>query len=225
VDTVGQIHGLSSGVVLISVAANGENAIVVSPGANMVWSHEAVAKVNRAVAGARLLVVNLEVPPSVVATAVRVARAAGGTVILNPAPHRTGNEECFRNVDFFVPNQIEAAVFAGMEPESVDDWRAIGWRLRELGPRNLVITMGAVGALLVSDDGEALCPGFQVPATDTTAAGDAFVGGLSVALLKKLSLPEVVKYVNACGALALTRVGAQPSLPRAAEVEDFIVIV
>jgi ribokinase len=212
----------ATGVALISVAADGQNAIVVAPGANMAWEDAAVAEVERAVTGCRLLVLNLEVAPSVIARAVRAAKRAGARVILNPAPHRTGDEACFGDVDLFVPNQVEAALFAGLEPGAVRDWGAVGRRLRQLGPRTVILTLGEEGSLIVDEDGERPVPTFPVSAVDTTAAGDAFVGGLAAALLQGPALGEAVRFANACGAMAVTRAGAQPSLPRRADVERLI---
>jgi ribokinase len=188
----------------------------------MAWDESALADVEQSVAGCRLAIMNLEVSPPVIARAVRAARRAGARVILNPAPHRKGDEACFSEVDCFVPNQVEAALFAGRELESVEDWEDIGRRLRALGPRAVVVTLGAEGCLIVSDEGTTRVPGFKVPIVDTTAAGDAFVGGLATALLRGATLPGAVRYANACGALAATKAGAQPSLPQKAEVEQLL---
>jgi ribokinase len=221
-DSVRQVPGGATGVALISVAPNGENSIVVAPGANMAWDESALADVEEAVAGCRLAVMNLEVPPPVIARAVRSARRAGARVILNPAPHRNGDEACFGEVDFFVPNQVEAALFAGKGPSLVEDWEDIGRRLRGLGPRAIIATLGAEGSLIVSSEGTTRVPGFKVSVVDTTAAGDAFVGGLATALLRGATLSGAVRYANACGALAVTKAGAQPSLPYKADVERLL---
>jgi ribokinase len=219
---VRRVVGVSTGVALISVASDGQNAIVVAPGANMAWDEAAMAGVAEAVADCRILVLNLEVPPPVIARAVRVARCGGARVILNPAPHRAGDESCFADVDLLVPNQVEAALFAGMEPDAVTDWTAVGRRLRRLGPSAVVVTLGGEGSLIVTADATTPVPGFSVPVVDTTAAGDAFVGGLAAALLQDAELPEAVRFANACGAMAVTRAGAQPSLPQRIEVDRLI---
>jgi ribokinase len=219
---VRRLAGTATGVALISVASDGQNAIVVAPGANMVWEEAAVAGIEQAVAGCRLLVLNLEVPPSVIARAIRAAKRGTAQVILNPAPHRHGDEACFDAVDLFVPNQVEAALFAGVEPDAVNDWGAVGQRLRQLGPRTVVVTLGGEGSAIVGAEGVTRVSGFPVPVVDTTAAGDAFVGGLAAALLRELPLHDAVRFANACGAVAVTRAGAQPSLPQRAEVERLI---
>jgi len=219
---VRRVAGQATGVALISVAPDGQNAIVVAPGANMAWDEAAIAAVEGAAAACRLLVLNLEVSPPVIARAIRAAKEGGALVILNPAPYRRGDERCFADVDIFVPNEVEAALFAGVEPGAVTDWAEVGRQLRRLGPRTVVVTLGARGSLIVSEDGVAHVPGFEVPVVDTTAAGDAFVGGLATAVLAGSPLPEAVRYANACGAMAVTRAGAQPSLPRRAEVEALL---
>lgn len=219
---VRRVPGAATGVALISVAPDGQNAIVVAPGANMAWDEAALADVERAAAGCRLLVLNLEVPPPVIARAIRSAKESGAQVILNPAPHRKGDEASFGNVDVFVPNQVEAALFAGVEPEGVRDWGEVGRKLRRRGPHAVVVTLAGEGSVIVDDDGVAHVPAFQVPVVDTTAAGDAFVGGLAVAILGGLTLREAVRFANGCGAIAVTRAGAQPSLPRRDEVEQLL---
>jgi ribokinase len=219
---VRRVADSATGVALISVASDGQNAIVVAPGANMAWGEAAVADVERAVGGYRLVVLNLEVPPAVIAQAIRAAKRGGAQVILNPAPHRTGDEACFDQVDLFVPNQVEAACFAGVAPDTVTDWIAVGRRLRQLGPRTVIITLAGEGSAIIGGEGATRVPSFSVPVVDTTAAGDAFVGGLAAALLRELPLHDAVQFANACGAMAVTRAGAQPSLPQRAEVERLI---
>jgi ribokinase len=122
-------------------------------------------------------------------------------------------------VEVLVPNQVEAASYAGVEPDAVVDWSAVGRRLRTFGPRAVIITLGGEGSAIIADAVTTRVPGFAVPVADTTAAGDAFVGGLAAALLREQPLHDAVRFANACGAMAVTRAGAQPSLPRRDEVE------
>jgi ribokinase len=164
----------------------------------------------------------LEVPRDVAQRAIRAAKKAGARVILNPAPHREGDEACFGNVDVLVPNEVEAALFAGVGPGERQDWAVVAQRLRSLGPRAVVITLGSEGALVVGEEGTHRVPTFRVEVADTTAAGDAFVAGLAVAILRGMPLLEAVRFANAAGAIAVTRAGAQPSLPRTPEVEELL---
>jgi ribokinase len=219
---VRRVSDTATGVALISVASDGQNAIVVAPGANMAWDEAAVVDVERAVMGCRVLVLNLEVPRTVIARAIRGAKRSEAQVILNPAPHRVGDEACFGDVDVFVPNQVEAALFAAMNPEATTDWEAVGRRLWTLGPGTVIVTLAGAGSLIVTADGATHVPSFSVAVVDTTAAGDAFVGGLAAARLRGLPLRDAVRYANACGALTVTRQGAQPSLPHRADVEQLI---
>ena len=133
------------------------------------------------------------------------------------------DEACFGEVDFFVPNQVEAALFGGVEPETVTDWGTLGRQLRNVGPRTVIITLAGEGCVVVGADGPIHAPSVSVPVVDTTAAGDAFVGGLASALLRDMPLIEAVRFANACGAVAVSRTGAQPSLPTRTEVERLMV--
>jgi ribokinase len=223
VDTTG-VRRVSTptGVALIVVDESGQNFIVWVPGANAAWEEGAVADVEFWASRCRLLVLPLEVPRGVAQRAIRAAKKAGARIILNPAPHREGDESCFGDVDVLVPNEVEAALFAGVGPEERQDWAVVAQRLRSLGPRAVVITLGSEGALVAREEGTHRVPAFRVEATDTTAAGDAFVAGLAVAVLRGMPLLEAVRFANAAGAVAVTRAGAQPSLPRTPEVQELL---
>jgi ribokinase len=223
VDTAGVRRvSTQSGVALIVVDDGGQNSIVWVPGANATWEEQAAAGVELWAARCRTLVLPLEVPHQIVEAAVRAARKAGARIILNPAPHRQGDEACFGDVDVLVPNELEAALFTGIDPRERQDWAAVARRLRSMGPKAVVITLGSGGALLASDEGTRHVPAFLVEAVDATAAGDAFVAALTVALLRGLPLLEAVRFASAAGAIAVTRAGAQPSLPRASEVKALL---
>jgi ribokinase len=211
-----------SGVALIIVDDEGRNSIVWVPGANAAWEQEAAEDVELWAARCRALVLPLEAPRHIVEAAVRAAKKAGARIILNPAPHRPGDEACFGDVDVLVPNELEAALFAGVDSQERQDWAAVARGLRSLGPQAVVITLGSEGALVASDEGTHHVPALPVKVVDTTAAGDAFVAGLAVALLRDSPLMEAVRFASAAGAIAVTRAGAQPSLPRASEVEALL---
>lgn len=214
----------ATGVALIAVAADGENSITVASGANMRLLPEHVEAARLAFEGADVLVMPLEVPPETVMAAARLARASGVRVILNPAPARTLPRELLQLIDVLTPNRIELAQLAGIaeyEVTSLTDSQ-LGQVLLGLGVKEGVITLGAEGALVVASAEAIRIPAFPITAVDTTAAGDAFNAGLAVALGQGESLQQAARYANACGALAATRVGAQPSLPRATEIATFL---
>jgi ribokinase len=208
----------SSGVALIVVDQAGRNGIVVVAGANGQLAPADVDAAEPLIAGARIVVLQLEVPLETAAHAARRAHALGKTVVLNPSPARPLPPELIACVDYLVPNEIEAASLTGMAVVSVADAIAAGRRLREDGAGAVLVTLGAAGTVTVGPDGERHDPAPRVHAVDTTAAGDTFLGGLCAALVGGRSLPAAVTFGQAAAALCVTRPGAQPSIPFAREV-------
>jgi len=213
-----------SGVALIFVGAAGENSIAVAPGANVHLSPGDVRRAREAMEGADVLLLQLEIPLETVLAAAEMAHRAGVRVILNPAPAPPEPlpADLLACVDVFTPNENEAGLPAGAQVTDLSTAELAARRLTDQGVGASVITLGARGALIVTPDAQRLVPGFLADVVDTTAAGDAFNGGLAVALAEGRSLEEAVCFANACGALATTRIGAQPSLPTAGDVEAFL---
>ncbi|MCL7971449.1 MAG: ribokinase [marine benthic group bacterium] len=207
----------STGVALIMVDRAGENSILVAPGANAHLEVDDVEAARSAIESADVLLTQLESPLEAVQHAVEIARAAGVTVILNPAPARPLPESLLGGVHVLTPNRTEAALLSGeSDPGAAAD------ALRAMGCGTVVVTLGAEGALLASPDERALLPGFSVVAEDTTAAGDAFNGGLAVALAEGEDLAAAVRRACAGGALAATTAGARPSLPDRASIDRLL---
>lgn len=215
----------ATGIALISVAEGGENSILVASGANMhlLPTHiEAAASIFQT---ANVLQLQLEVPLETNLAAARLARQHGVKVILNPAPARALPAELLSLVDVITPNRIEAAMLMGVDEEAVEKYtdEQIAKGVLALGPSEAVITLGAQGALVAGSWGHTRVPAFKVTPIDTTAAGDAFNAGLAVALARgNTSLEQAARYAAACGALATTKLGAQPSLPTAQAVDELI---
>ncbi len=203
----------ATGVALIVVDDAGENSIVVTPGANHNLSPADVMAAETAIAGAKVLLLQLEVPLETVCKAAQLAQAHGVTVILNPAPAQTLPPELLNAVDILIPNETETEILTGMPVNNRTEAEAAAAKLRGRGVATVILTLGSKGALLVDGSQSVLVPPFNIIPVDTTAAGDAFVGGLAVALAEGKSLPEAVRWGNAAGALAATKLGAQPSLP------------
>jgi len=210
----------ASGVALIFVDAAGENRIAVAPGANACLSPDDVQQAREAIEKADVLLLQLEVPTETVLAAAAVAHQAGVRVILNPAPAPPNllPAELLARVDILTPNESEAGLLTGTQVSA----EVAARRLAGQGVGAVIVTLGARGALIVTLDAQRLVPGFSVNAVDTTAAGDAFNGGLAVALAEGRPLAAAVRFASACGALATTRLGAQPSLPTVDEVEAFL---
>ncbi|MFU8827333.1 MAG: ribokinase [Brevefilum sp.] len=206
-----------TGIALIAVAENAENLIVVAPGANMRVSVEDVHKASDLLQKIDLLIVQLECPLEAVTAAVEMAYAVNIPIVLNPAPAKPLPPSLLAMVDVLTPNETELALLTG---ETNPD-RAIEI-LRGWGTKNVVVTLGAQGARLVTATSDQILPAFKVTPVDTTAAGDAFNGALAVALAEGKPLLEAVRYGIAAGALATMQIGAQPSMPIREAVEDLL---
>jgi len=206
----------ATGVALIVVANDGENSIAVASGANMRLTPELIADASEAFEGADGVLLQLEIPIETVVEAARIGRKHGIPVVLNPAPAQPLQSELLSLIDVLTPNRIELAQLLGVSENEVmamDDERLAKHALG-LGVPSVVITLGKEGALAAGSWGWTRVPSFAVETVDTTAAGDAFNAGLAVALGRGGSnLPEATRYACACGALATTKFGAQPSLP------------
>lgn len=208
----------ATGVALIVVDEQGENSIVVASGANMRMKIEDVAAAEAVISEADVLLLQLEVPVDVVSQAVEIAKRHHVTVILNPAPARPLPGELLELVDVLVPNESETALLTGLSTDSQDDLAKAAERLLGMGVGSIVITLGARGAMMATAEEQRMYPAFEVEPVDTTAAGDAFMAGLAVAIGAGESLPDSIRWANAAGALATMRFGAQTSLPSREEV-------
>jgi len=211
----------ATGVALIEVDDAGQNSIVVVSGANRRLSPADVAAA-AAIGVADVLLLQLESPLETVTRAAQVAHAQGVTVILNPAPARPVPDGLLGLVDVLIPNESETALLTGLPVGDQEEAQAAAAALRRMGVATVILTLGGRGALLAYEGGAELFPAFDVTPVDTTAAGDAFVGGLAVALAEGRPLQEAVRWGNAAGALATTRLGAQPSLPTRQALEKML---
>lgn len=215
-------QGNATGVALIVVDDRGQNSIVVASGANMHLKPAHLESAEGAIAQADVLLLQLEVPLDTVTRAAEIARTHQVTVVLNPAPARALPKALLSLVDFLIPNETETALLSGMPVRNQDEIEVAAKSLRALGVGNVILTLGERGALLTGSSESQLYPAFKVNPVDTTAAGDAFMGAFAVALGEGVSLSDAIRFGNAAGALATTKLGAQPSLPTRAEVESLI---
>jgi ribokinase len=211
----------ATGIAMIIIDDTGQNSIVVSPGANGRVNEQDVDRVEGVLSQAKMLLLQFEVPLGTVEYAIQMAARHQVKVILNPAPARPALPGLIEKVDNQVPNQFEASTLTGMETKDVPSAEGAARKLLEYGVPVVIITLGERGALMASEQGMAHVPARSVHAVDTTAAGDAFIGGLAVALVKGFPLDEAVPYASCAGALAVTKFGAQTSLPSAEEVQTF----
>lgn len=213
----------ASGVALIVVDDHGENIIVVASGANMRMTEKDVAAAEAAIAESDVLLLQLEVPLPVVKRAAQIAQSHNVTVVLNPAPARELPPDLLASVDVLVPNESEAALITGFPVGSQSELEKAASKILNLGVRSVVITLGKRGAFLASADYKSkIYEAFSIQPVDTTAAGDAFVAGLSVYYGAGKTLPDAIRWGNAAGAVTALRFGAQTSLPKRNEVQELL---
>jgi ribokinase len=208
-----------TGIAAITVDAAGDNSIIIVPGAN---GRVAPADVDAAadlIAGADVLLLQLEVPLPAVQRAAVIAAEAGVPVVLNPAPAAPLPDDLLRLVRVLTPNESESERLTGLAGAAD---AAMARALLARGPRAVVMTLGGRGALLADGPRLERIPGYPVQVVDTTAAGDAFCAALAVRLAEGADLAAAVRFANAAGALATTAAGAEPSLPRRAAVEALL---
>jgi ribokinase len=211
-----------SGVAFIHVNDCGENSIVIIPGANGKVGESDLERLDSALIGADILLMQLEIPLDVVIAAARRAHSCGIRVMLDPAPVSSLPDELYNLTDLLTPNETECAALVGFPVIDIPLAEHAAGILLKRGVKQVIIKMGERGAYLHDGKSSELVSAFRVEAVDTTAAGDAFNGALAVALGKYMVLREAVRFANAAGAISTTRHGAQPSMPTAAEVEEFL---
>lgn len=217
-----QTKDAPSGVALIMVDDEGNNIIVVAPGANHKLSPEDVKEAESDIALSGALVAQLEVPIETIEFAAGLANKSSVPFILDPAPAQQLSEKLLKMVDVLTPNETEAKILTGIEVKDQQSAEAAAKKLLECGVKNVILTMGASGYLTVSNEGTEFVEARKVPAVDSTAAGDAFTGSLAVGLARGQSLSEAALFANDVAAVSVTKMGAQPSMPTVQEVEAFI---
>ncbi len=218
--TVDREHG--TGLAVIGVDEQAENAITVISGANMALDASDVDRAAAALEGAAVLLLQLEVPLAASQALAELAHGRGVTVVLDPAPAQPLPQAFLAAVDVLTPNEIEAAELVGNSVDSLEAAARAAEAFRARGAGAAVIKLGARGAYFAAADDEGHIGAFPVEAVDTVAAGDAFNGGLAAALTGGLPLREAVRWGAAAGALAVTRPGAVPAMPSADEVTQLL---
>lgn len=219
---VSVVEGESTGVALIFVNAEGENVIGIHAGANAALTTERVEAQRGIIAGAEALLMQLESPVESVLAAAKIAHENHTTVVLNPAPARVLSDELLALVDIITPNETEAEKLTGIRVENDDDAARAARALHEKGIGTVIITLGSRGVWAsVNGDGRRV-PGFKVKAIDTIAAGDTFNGALVTALLEGKAMDDAIRFAHAAAAIAVTRKGAQPSVPWRKEINEFL---
>jgi len=217
-----QTQEAPSGVALIMVDDEGNNLIVVAPGANHKLSPEDVKEAESDIASSGALVAQLEVPIETIEFAGELANNSNVPFILDPAPAQKLSPELLNMVDVLTPNETEAQILTGIEVKDQESASVAAKKLLECGVKNVILTMGASGYLLAGKEGTEFVPARKVTAADSTAAGDAFTGSLAVGLAQGQTLSEAALFANNVAAVSVTKMGAQPSMPTVEEIDKFI---
>ena len=228
VSHVTTLPGVASGIASILVDASGQNSIVIAGGANDLLSPAHIDAARPLLERASIVVLQLETPLATVEHAIKLARALGKTVVLNPAPAATLPDGLLALVDYLIPNEIEAAMLAGTSPHAQDAPDVHGGHeavlaaaaaLRAQGSDNILITLGAKGVHAALFGASQDFPALAVQAVDTTAAGDTFIGGFVAALAAGQSEAAAINLGQRAAAWSVTRAGAQTSIPYRHELE------
>ncbi|WP_413505147.1 ribokinase [Serratia grimesii] len=212
----------TTGVALIFVNGEGENVIGIDAGANAAVTPDYLARYQQKVVDADALLMQLESPLETVIAAAHLAKQHQTQVILNPAPARELPDELLAMIDMITPNETEAHRLTDIAVNNDDDAARAAQALHDKGIATVIITLGSRGVWLSENGRGKLVPGFKVKAVDTIAAGDTFNGALVTALLEGKMMADAVRFAHAAAAIAVTRPGAQPSVPWREEIDAFL---
>jgi ribokinase len=215
------VDGIPSGTAVILVNETGENCIVITPGANNKLSPEYIQGLENAIQEAGLIVLQMEIPYETVCTVCEMAKKYGRKVMLNVAPARKVDESLLRTIEILVVNETEAEIITGRKLEE-NNIEVMADTLLSMGPKVVLITLGDKGCFLKTEGEKYIIPAFKVKPVDTTAAGDTFCGAVAAEYMRGNNWSEILKFASAAAAISVTRMGAQPSIPKRSEIQQFL---
>lgn len=222
VSGIARLPETATGTATIIVEDGGQNRIIVVPGANGLMTPEFIQRQWPAIQQSELILLQHEIPLPTVHAVIEMAYDAGIRVLLNPAPFYPIRPDILAKVDTLIVNEVEVQALAGLAVTDSQTAGSAAAALTDRGVRTVIITLGATGALLRTADAEFFQPAFQVEVVDTTAAGDTFAGSYAACILAGSQPQEALNFAGAASALAVTRLGAQTSIPAKDEVEAFL---
>lgn len=215
------VEDTPSGTAMIWVDDDGENCIVITPGANKELSSEYILEKKNEIISSDIVLLQMEIPYQTVKTICDIASGAGKKVILNVAPACKIEAEVLQKVDILVVNETEAEMISGAEIDKMGKENVVD-SLLSLGVKSVVLTLGKKGCVMKDQDQQYVVPAFSVKAIDTTAAGDTFCGALAAELGRGHGWEQALRFASAASAICVTRLGAQPSIPSEEEVFAFL---
>lgn len=220
-DYIRQVEHTSTGTALIFLEEGGDNRIVVSPGANGQVSLTDIDRAAGMIQTAKIVLFQFEISMPVIEYALQMTHRFGVVTLVNPAPYRSFPPDWLSKITYLVPNESEAWRMTGIEVIDLISAQKAAEILLHEGASNVILTLGEMGALLASPGRVLHIPAAHVDVVDTTAAGDSFIGGLSAALVWGYPIEEAVRYAVCAGTLAVTKFGAQTSIPNLQETRRF----
>jgi ribokinase len=222
VSFVVQDSEVPTGVAFIIVDERGENSIVVASGANARLSPEDIEAAKEKLTSAAVLLVQLESPMDAVRASIVSAHASGATVIMNPAPAQSLDQTLLHEIDIITPNKVEAEMLTGIKVSDEESLRSIVKQFHTFGIKNVLITLGSKGIFAGMNGQMEMIPAYQVRTVDSTGAGDVFSGSLAAFLAEGMPIEKAARLAIASSSISVTRMGAQNSAPRRAELVNFI---
>jgi ribokinase len=214
--------GVASGTALVMIGDAGDNYLSVAPGANYRLTRAQIDQCRPSIADAAMIVLQCEILPDTLQYVIEIAAEHRRPIMLNLAPARPLPDACLQKLTYLIVNESEAEFLCGARVDSLAAAQAAAQAIRARGPAVVIVTLGAQGACLCSDEGTLHVPGFAVQPVDATAAGDTFCGSMAAALVEGRPLAEGIRFASAAAAIAVARLGAQPSIPQREEIDRFL---
>ena len=221
IEHIYQEKDINTGIGLVTLLESGDNCIIGHLGANTRMRPEHVDRAEDIIAQSDIVLTQFEVPLDTVAKAMELGRKHGTMTIWNPAPAKNIPLDMLKNVDLITPNETEARILLGLEPDDPISFDDLSERIAGLGVKSAIITMGKQGAFVITDNSREVVPAPTVDALDPTGAGDAFNAALAVGLGEGLSLPNAVEQANYAGAYSVRHLGVIDGLPTKEQLEEF----
>lgn len=219
---ISTLDGVPTGAAIILLEANSDNRIIIIPGANSQVTPQSVLQRWDDISSSNMLILQHEIPLETVKLVIEKAHHADIQIVLNPAPIYPISDELLAKIDFLIVNETEASVLSGQAVSSCATAITAAEQFFQRGVKTAIVTLGGEGAVLVSRGYRIYQPAFEVEVVDTTAAGDTFVGSFAACTLEGLPPPEAMLYAAAAAGLAVSKLGAQPSIPDRQDVEMLI---